>query len=56
MYSIYLKKIKRSDSTIRQSTFVIRHSNAVSQESLDTYATGPLRKIIGEDAIRFSNF
>jgi hypothetical protein len=26
MYSVYFKKTERSDSTIRQSTFDIRHS------------------------------
>ncbi|CAB1072226.1 hypothetical protein D1AOALGA4SA_1474 [Olavius algarvensis Delta 1 endosymbiont] len=29
MYSIYFNKTERSESTIRQSTFYIRHSNAV---------------------------
>ncbi|CAB1083619.1 hypothetical protein D1AOALGA4SA_11167 [Olavius algarvensis Delta 1 endosymbiont] len=29
-YSVHLKLIKRSDSSIRQSTFDIRHSNVVS--------------------------
>ncbi|CAB1084155.1 hypothetical protein D1AOALGA4SA_11687, partial [Olavius algarvensis Delta 1 endosymbiont] len=31
-YSVHFKLIERSDSTIRQSTFDIRHFNVVSYE------------------------